>query len=109
MAQNPQTRFSADSIASAIALPDADEPGRDGFSGPASSIKLRIIAGFAAITLAVALVIGIVAMRMGSEAGLAENVAAQMQNQLLWWGFGAVLVAALLGAIFARYIGEPIK
>lgn len=109
MAQNPQTRFSADRMAGAVALTDADEPGRDRFSGPTSSIKLRIIAGFAAITLAVALVIGIVAMRIGAEAGLAGSVAAQMQNQLLWWGFGAVLVAALLGAIFARYIGEPIR
>ena len=75
----------------------------------ASSINLRIIAGFAATTLAVALVIGVVALRMGADGGLEAEIAERMRNQLLWWGFGAVLVSALLGAIFARYIGEPIR
>ncbi len=75
----------------------------------ASSIHLRIIAGFAVITLAVALVIGAIAMRIGADVGLASDVADRMRGQLLWLGFGAVLLAALLGAIFARHIGEPIR
>ena len=75
----------------------------------ASSVNLRIIAAFASITLAVALVIGIVAMRIGTDVGLPAEVADRMRGQLLWWGFGAILLAALLGAIFARHIGEPIR
>src|SRR6185436_12502788 len=43
------------------------------------------------------------------DVGLAADVADRMRAQLLWLGFGAVLLAALLGAIFARHIGEPIR
>ena len=75
----------------------------------ASSINLRIIAAFSAVTLAVALVVGIIALRVGADAGLPNDVADRMRDQLLLWGFGAVLLAALLGAMFARNIAEPIR
>lgn len=74
-----------------------------------SSMNLRIIACFAAITLVVALLIGLVAVRIGADSGLPVDVADRMRGELLWWGFGAVLLSALLGAIFARQIGEPIR
>ncbi len=92
--------------------PVSAAPGATAIKTPAtsaSSINLRIIAGFAIITLAVALVIGVIATRIGSDAGLPVELADRMRNQLLWWGFGAVLLAALLGAIFARHVGEPIR
>ncbi len=74
-----------------------------------SSVNLRIVASFAVITLVVALFIGVVAIRIGSDGGLPVDVADRMRGQLLWWGFGAVLLSALLGAIFARHIGQPIR
>ena len=110
MVRNPQTDKTATGELKNDRSQGLSEPHSANRSkSPASGINLRIIAGFAAITLAVALVIGAIATRIGSDAGLSADVADRMRGQLLWWGFGAVLLAALLGAIFARHIGEPIR
>ncbi len=74
-----------------------------------SSIKLRIIGGFAVMTLAVALMIAAIATRLSGDAGLPEDIAGRIRDQLLWWGFGAVVLAALIGALVARHVGEPIR
>ena len=110
MVRDHQTNTSAPGAMKSEHVSVATDPAAAAASGTwVSSINLRITAGFAVITLAVALVIGIVAARIGSEAGLPADLADRLRVQLLWWGFGAVLMAALLGSIFARHIGEPIR
>jgi len=74
-----------------------------------SSIKLRIVAGFAVMTLAVALMIVAIATRLSGDAGIPADIADRIRDQLLWWGFGAVVLAALIGALVARHVGEPIR
>ncbi len=75
----------------------------------APSLKLQISTAFAAVTLALALVLGILAMRLAVMDGLTPEIAERVRNLILFWGFGAVLVAALLGVAFAHKIAEPIK
>ena len=74
-----------------------------------TSLQLRIAAGFAAMTLAIALMIGIIAERILSDIGLSATLAAEIRQQLLLWGFGAVVVSSLLGALFALQISEPLR
>ena len=74
-----------------------------------SSVKLRIIAGFAAMTISVALIIAVIAVRLSSDVDLPPDIADRIREQLLWLGFGAVLLAALIGALVARHVGEPIR
>ena len=73
------------------------------------SINVRVAAGFAAVTIAVALMVGIVALRVGNDAGLSIELAERLRDKLLMWGFGAAIVAALLGALLARMIIDPIR
>lgn len=74
-----------------------------------TSLKLRIAAGFAAMTLAVALMMGIIAAKILSDSGLSPDVAPSLRRELLLWGFGAVVISSLLGVIFARQISEPLR
>ena len=74
-----------------------------------TSLKLRIVAGFAAMTLAVALMMGIVAAKILSDGGLSPDLATSMRRELLLWSFGAVIIASLIGVIFARQISEPLR
>ncbi len=76
---------------------------------PAASLQWTIGAAFAAVTLAFAMVLGILAVRLTSVDGLSPQVASHIYYLILFWGFGAVLIAALLGALFAKRIVEPIK
>jgi len=74
-----------------------------------TSLQWRISSAFAALTLAFALVLGILAVRLTTVNGLSAEAASHIHYLILFWGFGAVLVAALLGAIFAKRIVEPLK
>ncbi len=73
------------------------------------SITLRISGGITVITLAVALLLGIVALRLSGESALSASAALELRNHLLLWGFGSVIVSALLGILIARQIAEPIR
>ncbi|MCY7387820.1 MAG: PAS domain S-box protein [Burkholderiales bacterium] len=72
-------------------------------------MKLRIVAGFAAMTLAVALMMGIITARILGDSGISLELATSLRQELLLWGFGAVIVASLLGVVFARQISEPLR
>jgi len=74
-----------------------------------TSLKLHIVAGFAAMTLAVVLMMGIVAAKILSDGGLSPDLATSMRRELLLWSFGAVIIASLIGVIFARQISEPLR
>ncbi len=74
-----------------------------------ASIQTRIVAGFALVTLAVALLVGVIALRLFDDAGIPAELATKLRGQLLWWGFGAVVLASLIGALVARHIGDPIR
>ena len=74
-----------------------------------ASLRLRIVAGFAAMTLAVALMMAIITIRMFGDIGLSPEQAASIHQAFLISGFGAVIVAGLLGVIFARQISEPLR
>lgn len=78
-------------------------------TGRSTSLKLRIVAGFAAMTLAVALMMGIVAANILSDGGLSPELASSMRQQLLLWSFAAVLIASLLGVVFADRISKPLR
>ena len=73
------------------------------------SITLRISGGITVITLAVALLLGIVALRVSTESALTASAALELRNHLLLWGFGSVIVSSLLGIVIARQIAEPIR
>ena len=73
------------------------------------SINVRVAAGFAAVTISVALMVGVVALRVGNDAGLSVELAERLRDKLLMWGFGATIAAALLGALLARMIIDPIR
>ena len=75
----------------------------------ATSLQWRIASAFAAVTLSFALVLGMLALRLTSVDGLSPEVALHIHSLILFWGFGAVLIAALMGALFAKRIVEPIK
>jgi diguanylate cyclase (GGDEF)-like protein/PAS domain S-box-containing protein len=74
-----------------------------------SSLKIRIITGFAALTLAFALMLGIIATRISGVDGIPRDVSKMVGDMVLWWGLGAVIVALILGALFARQIAEPLS
>jgi len=74
-----------------------------------TSLKLRIVAGFAAMALAVALLMGITTARILSDSGITPELADILRRELLLWGFGAVVVAVFLGVFFARRITEPLR
>ncbi len=73
-----------------------------------ASIKPRIVAGFAAMALAVALLMGVITARIVRHSGITPELANSLRSELLLWGFGAVVVAAFLGVFFARRITEPL-
>ena len=73
------------------------------------SLQWRIGSAFAAVTLGFALVLGILATRLITLEELSEDAASRIHYLILFWGFGTVLIAALLGALFAKRIVEPIN
>ena len=93
-------------LPSTVAVPARGVGARGGLR---FSINVRVAAGFAAVTIAVALMVGIVALRVGNDAGLSVELAERLRDKLLMWGFGAAIVAALLGALLARMIIDPIR
>ena len=74
----------------------------------APSIAVRISAGIAVITLAVALLLGVVALRVTAELALPAAAAIELRNHLLLWGFGSVVISSLIGIVIARQIAAPI-
>jgi diguanylate cyclase (GGDEF)-like protein/PAS domain S-box-containing protein len=74
-----------------------------------TGVVLRITVGFATVALGVALILVIIALRVSQDAGLPPAVAEQLQSQLLRWGFGAVMLAIVMGVLVARLVGEPIR
>ncbi|MEI6738102.1 MAG: PAS domain S-box protein, partial [Pseudomonadota bacterium] len=73
------------------------------------SLKIRIGAGFAVLTLAFALVLGILATRISGIDGLPAETTHRLGLLVLWWGFGAIIFAGLIGAAIASQIARPIK
>ena len=92
---------------SAEQITDTGSPVLPGERG--TSLRLRIVAGFAAMALAVALMMGIIAVRMFDDMGLSPVQVAGMRQAFLLWGAGAIVIASLLGVIFARQISEPLR
>jgi diguanylate cyclase (GGDEF)-like protein/PAS domain S-box-containing protein len=74
-----------------------------------SSLKLRVSAGFAAVTLVFALVLGMLPNGIANVDGLTSVQAAKIRELVLWWGFGGVVLSAILGALFAKQIADPIN
>lgn len=96
-------------------VPDSEaalEAANDVRTAPAAtsaSLRLRIATAFAVTTLAFALVLGVVAFRVAAIDSLPAAVRDHLQQMMLWWGFGGVVVSTLLGAIFAKQIADPIR
>ena len=109
VADNAILRAREPSIVSASPAPPPTASGPPQEPGGSTSLKLRIVAGFAAMTLVVALMMGIFTAKILSDSGLSPDLATSMRRELLLWGFGAVIIASLLGAIFARQISEPLR
>ena len=100
----------ADSLdASANALPPTDNGDLPSALGRSTSLKLRIVFGFAAMTLAVVLMMGLITAKILSDGGMSSELAWSMRWELMLWGSGVVIVASLLGLIFARQISEPLR
>lgn len=68
-----------------------------------------IALGFAAVACGTALILVLIALRVSRDAGIPEEIADKLQLQLLWWGFGAVLLSVVIGSVAARLIGEPVR
>ncbi|MBL8519631.1 MAG: PAS domain S-box protein [Betaproteobacteria bacterium] len=87
--------------------PDTHGSGRE----PAElrGIQSRITAGFAAVALGTALLIGIIALRLTGDGAIPPAVGERLQQQLLWWGFGAVVLSVVIGMVVARVVGGPIR
>ncbi len=102
-------RSSEPSVVSSNPAPSTSASQLPPTAGRGTSLKLRIVAGFSAMTLAVALMMGVITARILSDAGLPPEVENGLRRELLLWGFGAVIVAGLLGLIFARRISEPLR
>ena len=73
------------------------------------SLRLRIGVGFAAMTLALALLMCLIVARVLDDISLSPELTTSMQNALLISGFGAVAIAGLLGVLFSRQISEPLR
>ncbi len=73
------------------------------------SLKYHLGAGFAVLTLALTLVPGVLATRISGIDGLPGDMTRQLYSLVLWWGFGAVILAGLLGAVIARQVAAPIN
>jgi diguanylate cyclase (GGDEF)-like protein/PAS domain S-box-containing protein len=63
---------------------------------------------FAVLGLAFALLLGVIAYRAAMESGLASPMAANLRTQIIFWGIGAVVLAAILGSVVAYRISDPI-
>ncbi len=74
-----------------------------------TSLKLRIFGGFAAVTLAFALMLGYLASQLGAINGLPAEVSQLVKSTIILWGFGGVILALILSAIFANQIAKPIN
>ncbi len=73
------------------------------------SLTRTIAAGFAAMTLALALMLGLIATIVLGNAGLSPMLVSSLRQAFMMWGLGAVAIAALLGWIFARRISKPLR
>ncbi len=73
------------------------------------SLKYHIGAGFAVMTLALTLVLGVLATRISGVNGLPGDMSRQLYSLVIWWGFGAVILAGLLGALIAHRVTAPIN
>lgn len=93
------TSATADTVAATAPAPTAQ----------AHSLRVRIAIAFGVTTLAVALLLGVLATRLPEIQGLSPAAARQLTEMILLWGFGAVLVSALLGALFSKQIAEPLN
>ncbi len=89
--------------------PRARMPLPDNQAVTSPSLRVRIVVGFATVTLAFALILGIIATRLSGLAGLSPDVYAHVRDLILLWGFGAVLLSAILGALFAKQIADPLN
>lgn len=80
-------------------------------STPTRRIGVRavIALGFAAVACGTALILALIALRVSRDAGIPDAIADKLQFQLLWWGFGAVLLSMVVGSLAARLIGEPLR
>lgn len=74
-----------------------------------TSLKLRIFAGFAAVTLAFALILGYLANELGAINGLPIESSQVVKKTIIMWGFAGVILALVLSAIFANQIAKPIN
>lgn len=88
---------------------EPNKPDKGGQASASRSLQLLMGAGFAAIALALTLVLGILAMRVAGIDSLPDGVAEKVRTLILWWGFGAVILAGLLGAVIARQVTAPIN
>lgn len=72
-------------------------------------VRTVVALGFAAVACGTALILALIALRVSRDAGIPEDIADRLQFQLLWWGFGAVLLSLVIGSLAARLIGEPLR
>jgi diguanylate cyclase (GGDEF)-like protein/PAS domain S-box-containing protein len=81
----------------------------DAVTSVSNSLRVRIAVAFGVSTLAVALLLGVLALRLPEIPGVAPEAARQLTQMILLWGFGAVVISAILGALFSKQISDPIK
>ena len=74
-----------------------------------ASLRLRFIFAFGAIALAVVLIMGVIGAVIIGNSGVSPEVMTSMRHEFLMWGFGVVVIAGLLGLVFARQISEPLR
>jgi diguanylate cyclase (GGDEF)-like protein/PAS domain S-box-containing protein len=72
-------------------------------------VRTVIALGFMVVACGTAIILALIALRVSRDAGIPDAVADRLQFQLLWWGFGAVLLSVVVGSLAARYIGEPVR
>jgi diguanylate cyclase (GGDEF)-like protein/PAS domain S-box-containing protein len=73
------------------------------------SLTFRIGIGFAAITLVLTLVLGLLASRLAVDQHMPADAIASIRNYVMWWGIGAVAIAGLFGVAIAQQIALPIR
>ena len=76
---------------------------------PVASLKIWIGVGSSALMLALVLTLGILAVRVADIDGIPDDLALNVRQLVLWWGFGAVVLAGLAGAWMAHQIVTPIN
>ncbi len=74
-----------------------------------ASLRLRFVVAFGAIALAVVLVMSVMVAGILGDSGVSQEIVTSMRRVVLMWGFGVVVIAGLLGLVFARRISEPLR